>query len=872
MSLWNWLFHRRRREKELDEEVQSHLRMAAQEHIEQGETSEQARTSAVCEFGNVTLVKEVTRDMWGFRWLETLLQDLRYGARQLRRNPGFTAVAVLTLALGIGANTAMFTIVDGAFLKPLPVSDPSHFASIGMVQAHGVYTGVSFPDYLDLRSQCTSLSSAVAIDREIRFVNSMDESSMVGVDMVSLNYFEFLGIKPFLGRAFPPEAEGTAAMGPTVVISYALWKSRLGGDPGIVGKTIRLTNQSTTVLGVTPPGFRGLERFVPTDAWLPVDAVNPSALKDRGFRGYDVMGRVRPGVTAERFRAELDTVGRRLAQSYPATNKASTFHAELASERQRGFLLVSLFLMSLVGLVLLISCANVAGLLLARGEARRREVAVRLALGSGRGLLIRQFLTEGLLLSLAGAVLGWLLAAWLIAIEPSLLPPAPIQLGPDLRMDARALLVTLLVSLLATLIFGVAPALRASKTDLTGALKGEEASLARGFRRMTFRNVLVVGQVAISVLMLSAAGLFLKSLMSTLRAPLGFNPHKNLLIVPVGTLEGSDEQRRMLLPTVVERVRGLPGVVHATSAMRIPLSGSGGGADIRISIPGVELPEGQESVTVKFNAVGPDYFQTVGTRILRGRAFDSGDNANSPKVVLISQTMARRFWPNQDPIGHSLRMEKKDYEIIGLVEDVKINHIEEAPEPYMYLPLAQTHAGGELILETTGDPRLWIPAVKREIRAVNKSALVVWIQTGADILRSEESVYVQRMAVGMVGSLSLLGMFLASVGLYGVVAYLVNRRTHEIGIRLTLGAGGWQILKLVLRQGLILVVIGALVGLALAFATTRFISNMLFGVSPLDPAALIASVLLAGMITFVACYIPARRATKVDPMVALRYE
>jgi len=497
---------------------------------------------------------------------------------------------------------------------------------------------------------------------------------------------------------------------------------------------------------------------------------------------------------------------------------------------------------------------------------------VRLALGSGRGLLIRQFLTEGLLLSLAGAVLGWLLAAWLIAIEPSLLPPAPIQLGPDLRMDARALLVTLLVSLLATLIFGVAPALRASKTDLTGALKGEEASLARGFRRMTFRNVLVVGQVAISVLMLSAAGLFLKSLMSTLRAPLGFNPHKNLLIVPVGTLEGSDEQRRMLLPTVVERVRGLPGVVHATSAMRIPLSGSGGGADIRISIPGVELPEGQESVTVKFNAVGPDYFQTVGTRILRGRAFDSGDNANSPKVVLISQTMARRFWPNQDPIGHSLRMEKKDYEIIGLVEDVKINHIEEAPEPYMYLPLAQTHAGGELILETTGDPRLWIPAVKREIRAVNKSALVVWIQTGADILRSEESVYVQRMAVGMVGSLSLLGMFLASVGLYGVVAYLVNRRTHEIGIRLTLGAGGWQILKLVLRQGLILVVIGALVGLALAFATTRFISNMLFGVSPLDPAALIASVLLAGMITFVACYIPARRATKVDPMVALRYE
>jgi hypothetical protein len=309
------------------------------------------------------------------------------------------------------------------------------------------------------------------------------------------------------------------------------------------------------------------------------------------------------------------------------------------------------------------------------------------------------------MLSLAGAVLGLLLAAWLIAIEPSLLPPAPIQLGPDLRIDARVMLVTLIVSLMATLIFGVAPALRASKADLSGALKGGEASSARGFRRLTSRNVLVAGQVALSVLLLSVAGLFLKSLISTLRVPLGFNPHKNLLIVPMGAIEGSEEQRKSLLPTVLERVRGLPGIVRATSAMRIPLSGNGGGADLRISIPGIELPEAQETVAVKFNAVGPDYFQTVGTRILNGRQFTSGDSANAPKVVLISETMARRFWPNQDPMGHSLRIEKKDYEIIGVVEDVKINHIEESPEPYMYFPIAQTSYGGELIVETTGDPR-----------------------------------------------------------------------------------------------------------------------------------------------------------------------
>jgi putative ABC transport system permease protein len=815
--------------------------------------------------------EEIRRNGWESN-LETLWQDLRYGARQLRRNPGFTAVAVLTLALGIGANTAMFTIVDGAFLKPLPVSDPSEFVRIGTQEAHGVYSEVSFPDYLDLRAQSTSLSGAVAYDREARFVNSIDESSMVAVDVVSLNYFEFLGIKPMLGRAFPPEAEGSASLGPTVVISYTLWKNRLGGDPGIVGKTIRLNGQSTTVLGVTPERFRGLERFVPTDAWLPVDASEPSEMKHRESRAFEVMGRLRPGVTAEQIRAELDTMGHRLAQAYPATNKAATFYGEPESGRQQGFLLISLFLMSLVGLVLMISCANVAGLLLARGETRRREVAVRLALGSGRGRLIRQFLTEGLMLSLGGAVLGLLLAAWLIAIEPSLLPPAPIQLGPDLRIDARVMLVTLIVSLLATLIFAVAPAIRASKADLTGALKGGEARIAQGFRRMTSRNVLVVGQVALSVLMLSAAGLFLRSLISTLRVPLGFNPHKNLLVVPVGTLEGSEEQKRNLLPTILERVRGLPGVVRATSARRIPLSGSGGGAELRISIPGIELPEGQENVAVKFNAVGPNYFQTVGTRILKGRQFSPGDSANAPKVVLISQTMAHRFWPDQDPVGHSLRIEKKDYEIIGVVEDVKINHIQESPEPYMYFPFAQTSSGGELIIETTGDPRLWIPAVKREVRAVDKAAVVVWIQTAVDVLRSDESVYVQRMAAGLVGSLSLLGMFLASVGLYGVVAYLVNRRTHEIGIRLALGARRKEILSLVLRQGLILVLVGAFVGLALAFATTRFMSSMLYGVSPLDPAALLGSVLLAGIITFVACYIPARRATKVDPMVALRYE
>jgi putative ABC transport system permease protein len=869
----NWikqLFSRRRLYSDLSEEIQEHLEEKTEELVASGLSHEEATTAARREFGNVTLIEERSRDVWQWPSIENFFMDVRYGLRMLAKNPGFTAVAVLALALGIGATTAMFSIVDGAFLKPLPVSDPGQFVRIWMQAAQGANFGVSFPDYLDLRAQCSSLSGVVAYERESRFVNSMDESSLVLVDAVSLNYFDVLGIKPLLGRTFPPEVGRSAPLGPTVVLSYTLWKNRLGGDPGIIGKTIRLNNQSTTVLGVARERFRGVERFVPTDAWLPLDA---SELKRRDSRDFDIVGRPRPGVTDEQIGAELDAIGHRLAQAYPATNKATTFRGEAASERQRGFLLVSLFLMSVVGLVLLISCANVAGLLLARGETRRREVAVRLALGSSRGRLIRQFLTEGLMLSLAGAALGLLLAAWLIVIEPSLLPPSPVQIGPDLRIDGRVMLFTLFVSLLATLIFGVAPALRASKADLARALKGEEASLARGSKRMTARNILVVGQVALSVLMLSVAGLFLKSLMSTLRAPLGLNLHKNLLVVPMGTMEGNEEQRRTLLPRVLERVRGLPGIVHATCAMRIPLSGSGGGADFRVSIPGIELPEGQQTVAVKFNAVGPDYFQTVGTRILKGRHFSSSDTANAPKVVLISETMARRFWPNQDPLGHSLRIEKKDYEIIGVVEDVKINQIHESPEPYMYFPFAQTRSyEGELIVETTGDPRRWIPAVKREIRAVDKTALVVWIQTGADVMRSEQDVYAQRAATGLVGSLSLLGMFLASVGLYGVVAYIATLRTHEIGIRVALGAGRKDILGLVLRQGLKLVAMGALIGLGVAFATTRFMSSLLYGVSPADPTALFGSTLLAGVVALVACYIPARRATMVHPMMALRHE
>jgi putative ABC transport system permease protein len=621
---------------------------------------------------------------------------------------------------------------------------------------------------------------------------------------------------------------------------------------------------------VAPEHFRGLDRFVPTDAWLPGEELVDSVNYSRGFHNWESFGRMRPGATPDQVSAELDMIGRRLALAYPATNRAATFTGLTETQRIREDFPIYLLLMAAVGLVLLICCANVSGLILVQVESRRKEFAVRLAMGTTRARLIRQFLTEGLILSLSGSALGVMLAAWLVNSERALLPAYSIQIGPDLRIDGRVLAFTMLVTLVATLIFGVIPALHASKADITATLKGQEAGLSRGSRRVSSRNMMVIGQIALAILILSAAGLLIESLNVTMQVPVGFDVQKHLLIVNIAA-HAEDEQSTTLLPKTSEAVEGLPGVLHATCAMRMPLTGEGGGNEQRVSIPGFELPRGQENIPVKFNTVSPSYFQTVGTRILKGRTFTGGDSASAPQVVVISATMARRFWPSHDPIGSSLRIEKKGYEIVGVVEDVKINHILEAPEPYIYFPFAQEPlVGGTLIVETAGDPLLWVPAVKQQIRTLDKTAVVRQVFTGRSVIRAD--LYEQRMLAALVTGMSLLGMFLAAVGLYGVVTHLVNLRSHEIGIRMALGARRKDVLMLVLFQGLKLVLAGLVAGLGMAYAATRLMSGMLFGVTPTDPVALFGGASVACTVALLACCLPARRATMVDPMVALRHE
>jgi putative ABC transport system permease protein len=803
--------------------------------------------------------------------MNTLLQDLRYGLRMLAKNPGFTAVAVLTLALGIGANTAVFSLVDGFFLRPLPAKDPHQLVWMYAMR-QGKFIQASYPDYLDLCRQDAVFSGIIALSRHIAALNMAGETELVKADLVSENYFSVLGITAALGRTFVAGEDWESHKDPPVVISHGLWLRRFAADPGIVGRTVVFNGRHAVVLGVAPQWFGGLERLMVTEVWLPLNAwTSPGDLQNRDGRDFELLGRLRPGVNLEKVRPELDTIARRLSKAFPATDKGLTFFVSAEADRLRKALVPTFLLLGGVGLVLMICCANVSGMMLARAEARRREIAVRLALGAGRGRLLRQLLTESLVLALTGGALGLVLTSWLLRVQPALMPPGPFVMRSDFRVDTPVLIFALAVTMLAALIAGLAPALKASKTDLISTLKGEEGRTERGRWWLGGRNLLVAGQVALSLTLLIAAGLFLKSLVFSQRINPGFDTSKKLLIVNVSPSAGRGASGREFYVPVVERIRSLPGVRKASYASRMLLSGSGGGVTCEVSIPGVEPPPGQKAYIIRFNSVGRDYFQTVGARILRGRAFDAREESPEQRGVLINEMMARRFWPDTDPIGRHLVVEGDDYQIIGIVQDGRINDIHEPLEPYIYFSFSQRPSGeGAIIVETAGAPQQLVGAVKREIRAADEGATFLFFQTLKEIMGF--ALWFDRMSFLFVGALGCLGIFLTTVGLYGVVAYLVGGRTHEIGVRMTLGARRQDVLTLVLRQGLRITLIGIPLGLAAAAAVARLISSALYGVSSTDLTVFLGSSVLVLVVAMLASYLPARRAAKVDPIVALRYE
>jgi putative ABC transport system permease protein len=860
-----------RDDEDFSAELESHVAMHTEDGIRAGLSPSEARRQALIALGGAEQTHQAYRERRTLPWLETLWQDTRFGLRILCRNPVYTAVAVLTLALGIGANTAVFTVAQAALLRSWPAKEPDRLARLIAATPQGEEINFSYPDYLDYSRQSRSLEGILAYNRRAKTLRVGAESQLVLDDVVSPNYFSVLGIKAQLGRVFSAESPSDGE--PIAVISDSLWHRVFNADPSLVGKQIWLTGRGYTVLAIAPPDFRGLQRGVPTDLWIPVATEYPSEeIANRKSREFELLGRLRPGATAAEAKVELDTLARRLALDYPAADKARS--ASLVSERERlrEAMAPTLILMTAVGLVLLICCANVAGLVLARSDARRKEVAMRLALGAGRLRLMRQLLTESLLLASLGAAIGLILAAGILRLEPALMPPAEFELGLDLHLDASVLAFTAAVTLLAVLVFGFAPAIQASKTSLVSALKGEGTGSVRGLRRWTMRNALVLGEIALSVVLLTASGLVARSLLYSRSLPLGFDRQRQLIffdLVP-GVAGYNSERSAAFFNQVVEKAAALPGVGHAALARRVLLSDSGGGMARRVSIPGVELPQGQLSIPIKFDTVDGNYFRTIGTRLIEGREFNSGDNPSAGRVVVISQTMAERFWPGQEVLGRQIVAEGTSCQIVGIVENAKINTLHEAPEPYMYFPFAQMPSeDGTLIVEAESNPKELTARIRSVIQRVDRN-VPISVRTLHYLM--QQAFWPDQMAAGFVGALGLLAIFLGAIGLYGVVAFTVNRRSREIGIRMALGAERNNILRLVLGQGLALAAIGTGIGLLASLVVMRLLSTLLYGVRPTDPLAFAGSSALVVLMALAASWFPARRAASIDPMQSLRTE
>jgi predicted permease len=796
----------------------------------------------------------------------------------LAKNPGFAAVAVVSLALGIGANTTVFSIVDKELLNPWPVRDTGRLAMITMDSPKLDFNSTSYPDYLDIRNQVDAFSDVVAYGDRGCFVSveGRGQGLEATVEVVSQNYFDALGVRPILGRAFSLQASQAAAEGHSVVVSYNLWQKYFGGDPSLPGKTVLLDDKQFTVIGIAPQGFSGLRRasldiWVTKEGWetmLPGEARSDAARDDRWF---DVAGHLRRGTKIEEARAQLQTLAKRLASAYPSSNQGVNFIARPALELTLQTVGAGLYFMVMVGLVLLISCANVANLLLAQTERRQREIAMRRALGAGARRLALQLLTEGLPLAVAGGALGTLLAAWLMKLVPALVPGLSDTI---LTFNGRVLLFTAAISLLSALFFGLVPGLWVSRSGVVPVLKGDDPRLGRMMGRVPLRSLLVSGEIALSVVLLVASALLLRSLRYSQRINPGFDPNKNVVMLSVAPpqLYGySDAQAREVYPALAAVVESVPGVIRASYARRPPLIDEEEGETEAVVIPGVEPPPGSDHFKIRYNIVGPKFFATLGARLEAGREFTEFDRPSTAPVVIINDAMARRFWPGQNAAGKALQIGRKDYQIVGVVEAGRYSHLHETLQPYLFLPLTQVFSGEcTLFVETAHDPRGMIPTILKATTGAAKNLPIVNAMTFREAMREELAG--ERSVAELLGSLSILGMLLAAVGLYAAVAYLVNRRTHELGIRMALGARSGDVLRLVLAQGLRLSAAGAAVGLAGALAASRLMSGFIYGVTTTDPLSYVASILIAISVALLACYFPARRATKVDPLVALRYE
>ncbi len=819
--------------------------------------------------------------------MKTLLQDLRYGARTLMKSPGFTIVAVLALAIGIGANSAIFSVVNAVLLRPLPYANPERLVMVwGNFQKLGMTKlGVSAPEFVDYKNQSHVFADVAAFQHTTFNLTGGDAPERIGGARVSSGLFSLLGVSPLVGRTLLME-EDQRGRERVVVLSHHLWQARFNSDPNLVGKGIVLDGESYTVVGVMPRGFQfpfgEIEDAGRAEAWVPA-AFSAEELQDRGRYFFRMIARLKPGVTLEQARTEMSAIGRRLEEQYPRTYRGPKGEnggwqvtlTTLPDEIVGGARLLLFVLLGVVGFVLLISCANVSNLLLARASTRRREVAIRMALGATRGRLFRQFLTESVMLSLVGGGIGLLLAMWgmdlLIAASPREIPRLS-----EAGLDARVLAFTFVVSLLAGVLFGLAPALRGSHADLNESLKEGGQSGTTSFGRQRLRGLLVVSEIALTLVLLIGAGLMIKSFRRLLDVNPGFDPENVLtmqMALPPAKYAAPQEKARFY-DQLLARVKALPGIEAASVTTALPLTGETFGGPF--SIEGRPLDMTGKPPHAHIRTVTPGYFHVMSIPLITGRDFNDADTNDSVAVVIVNETFARGFFASGDAIGKRIKIgaptsPRPWMQIAGIIKDVKSDGLDAEAIPEMYLPYAQNIGPAmTLVARTVNDPAGSLAAIRRAVQETDKEQPVYNIRTMKQLLA--ESIAQRRFNMIMLGVFALIALLLAASGIFGLIAYSVAQRTHEIGIRMALGAQSGDVLKLIVREAMVLAVAGVGVGLTGAFVMTRTLTSLLYDVSTTDPATFAGVAGVLTLVALLASYIPARRATRIDPNVALRHE
>jgi predicted permease len=873
------LFRRESVLQDIEEELRIHVEMETERNIERGMPPDEAQAAARKSFGQLSRNTELSYDIRGGGWLETFWQDLRYGARMLRKQPGFSLIAVLTLALGIGANTAIFSVVNAVLVKPLLYPHSDLVVQIWQTNPRANRWGewISYPAFVDYRRQNRVFEDIGAYRTWLWNITGGDHPEVLRGARVTSNLFSVLSVQPMLGRSFLPEEE-QPGRNQVVILSYGFWQRRFGSDPALVGKTVTIDGLNHTVVGVMPPGFdlpyNVSSAVFASDAWIPPG--DDPELEDRGSPNYRVLARLKPGITIQQAQANIEAIALGLAEQYPENREMSATVVGLQQNLVKEARPTLLLLLGAVGFVLLIACANVANLQLTRTTARQKEAAIRLALGASRLQLIRQLLTESMLLALLGGAAGLLLAIWGVEFL--------VRLGPDIprlqdtSIDPRVISFTLVLSLATGVIFGMAPAFQGSRIDLNETLKESGIRAQAGSGRGRTRSLLVITEMALALMLLISAGLFIQSFMRLQKVDPGFNPHGVLTAYIMLPSSKYTEPRRQaaFFKEVINRIEALPGVEAVGGASSMPFTGTNDAGYFRIEgIP--ERRAGDPLIEAEQPKITPGYIRAMEIPVLMGRSFNWADNENSPQVAVVSEALVQLYWPNEDPIGKRLSINNDSdgkpvwRQIVGVVKDVKHDGLAKQPRPVIFSPLLQYPVPYTILaIRTHTDPSSLSPAIRRAVTAVDSEQPIFRINTMERFI--SDSVSDSRFQTQLLTVFAAVALALAAVGIYGVVGYSVNQRTHEIGIRLALGARQRDVLKMVVKQGMELATTGVVIGLAGAFALTRLMKDFLFGVNASDPLTFGVIALILTLIALLACYFPARRATKVDPLVALRYE